>query len=49
MSIGGRGSASCKVSLPEDSRGKSVHIVLELRDSGSPSLYAYRRAIIDVR
>ena len=42
-------SASATVSIPEDARGKDIHIILELHDSGSPNLYAYRRVIINVR
>jgi len=32
-------------------RGKpgNIHIILELRDSGNPALYAYRRVIVRVR
>lgn len=36
------------VTIPTAANGKELHIILELRDSGSPSLYAYRRVIIEV-
>jgi len=36
------------VHVPSDAGGSELHIILELRDSGDPSLYAYRRVIINV-
>jgi len=36
------------VNVPSDADGSELHIILELRDSGDPSLYAYRRVIIHV-
>ncbi|TWT35090.1 hypothetical protein KOR42_52160 [Thalassoglobus neptunius] len=42
-------AASSKVTVPENAAGKSIHIVLELHDGGEPSLYAYRRVIINVQ
>jgi hypothetical protein len=36
------------VSVPSTANGSDLHIILELRDSGSPTLYAYRRVIIHV-
>jgi hypothetical protein len=34
--------------IPEDAAGKIIHVILEVADSGSPSLTAYRRIIITV-
>jgi len=42
-------SASAKVAIPSNAGGKSIHIILELHDNGSPNLYAYRRVIINVQ
>jgi hypothetical protein len=42
-------SDSASVSIPPDAAGKSIHIILEVRDDGVPSLYAYRRLIIRVQ
>jgi hypothetical protein len=42
------GSSTATVKIPEDAGGKSLHIILELHDDGAPSLYAYRRVIINV-
>jgi Protein of unknown function (DUF1593) len=33
---------------PADAAGKSLHIVLEVRDDGMPSLVRYRRAVVQV-
>jgi hypothetical protein len=35
--------------IPEDAAGKNLHIILEIHDDGSPSLYAYRRIIVHVQ
>jgi hypothetical protein len=29
-------------------RGDTIHVILQLRDRGTPSLFAYRRAIVTV-
>ena len=42
-------SASATVAIPSNAGGKTIHIILELHDNGSPNLYAYRRAIINVK
>lgn len=41
-------SETAKVVIPEDAGGKDLHIILEIHDSGSPHLYAYRRVILNV-
>jgi hypothetical protein len=38
-----------KLKIPKDAVGKNIHIVLEIKDDGTPNLYAYRRMIIYVR
>lgn len=42
-------SATPTVVVPANGAGKDLHVILELRDSGSPNLYAYRRVILKVR
>jgi hypothetical protein len=42
-------SATAKLEIPRDAVGKTIHIILEIHDDGSPNLYAYRRIIINVR
>jgi hypothetical protein len=32
--------------VPDDLGARSIHLVLEVRDDGSPELVAYRRVII---
>ena len=36
------------VTVPEESAGRTIHVILEVTDTGRPPLTAYRRAIIDV-
>ena len=48
VSVQGNTSTSPSVSIPLNALDKEIHIVLELHDSGNPSLYAYRRVIINV-
>jgi hypothetical protein len=49
VSIMNSGSSIPEVSIPSDAQGKTIHIILELSDDGKPSLYSYRRVIINVR
>ena len=39
----------CEFEIPENSKDKIIHIILTVRDNGSPSLYAYRRVIVNVK
>jgi|GEM_PF-339749 Protein of unknown function (DUF1593). len=41
-------TASATVAVPSDASGKTIDVVLELHDNGTPNLYAYRRIIINV-
>ncbi|MEU2895998.1 nucleoside hydrolase-like domain-containing protein [Streptomyces griseoincarnatus] len=41
-------SAAPTVHVPSNAGGKTLHIVLTLRDNGSPNLYSYRRVVINV-
>jgi len=41
--------AGATVSVPSNARGKTLHIILELSDNGSPRLTSYRRVIINVQ
>ena len=42
-------SPSATLEIPEDASDKTIHIVLEVRDNGTPMLYAYRRVIVNVQ
>ena len=48
VAIEGNSSEFATVIVPRDASGETVHVILTLHDTGSPSLYAYRRVIIDV-
>ena len=48
VSIQNESAQSASVTVPSDASGTTIHIILELYDSGSPNLYAYRRVIINV-
>lgn len=39
---------STTVRLPKVDQPKTLHVILEAEDEGTPSLFAYRRAVIDV-
>ena len=50
ISIPDAGTAQVKVLVPKDAiAGQTIHIVLEVTDSGSPSLTTYQRVIITVK
>jgi len=42
-------TSSAKVEIPTDASGKTIHIILEIHDDGTPNLYAYRRLIINIK
>jgi hypothetical protein len=35
--------------IPKDAGGKTIHVILELSDRGSPCLTSYRRVVVSVR
>jgi hypothetical protein len=39
-------SAKQKLVVPNDIKGKEIHIILEVRDNGTPALVSYRRFIL---
>ncbi|REG90426.1 hypothetical protein C8N25_107166 [Algoriphagus antarcticus] len=34
--------------IPDDAVGTEIHVILKVKDSGSPNLYSYRKVVIDV-
>ncbi|WP_116124365.1 DUF1593 domain-containing protein [Lewinella sp. IMCC34183] len=48
LTIAANEGPSCVVQIPKGAAGRSLHIILEVRDSGTPTLVAYRRMIINV-
>ncbi len=49
LTIQNPSSAVAKVVIPQDAEGTSIHIILQVHDNGTPSLYAYRRLIVNVQ
>jgi cellulose-binding protein len=41
-------SAKFSLRIPSDAAGKTMHLILEIRDDGLPTLTSYRRIIIEV-
>jgi hypothetical protein len=39
-------SEEISFAMPELKQGQSLHIILEVKDAGSPTLFAYRRIIL---
>lgn len=37
------------LTVPKDSAGKDIHLILTVRDNGTPNLTRYRRVVIDVK
>lgn len=48
VTIQNSATPTATVAVPADATGKTIHVILEVRDDGSPNLYAYRRAIISL-
>ncbi|MFK7735061.1 MAG: nucleoside hydrolase-like domain-containing protein [Pirellulaceae bacterium] len=48
VTIADASSIEAKVSIPSTAGGKTIHIILEIHDDGTPNLYAYRRVILNV-
>ncbi len=40
--------AKCEVCIPRQLRGRTLHLILEVLDNGTPSLTSYKRIIINV-
>ncbi len=49
ITIQNSSSSLAKLEIPNDAADKSIHIILEVNDNGSPNLYAYRRLIVNVQ
>lgn len=44
--IEGGSSATATVAVPGDASGKTIHVILEVKNNGTPPLLAYRRVSI---
>lgn len=49
LEIQNSSSPKAIMEIPEDALDKTIHIILEIHDDGTPNLYAYRRIIFKVR
>jgi hypothetical protein len=49
VSIQNSSSANAILKIPEDAGDKTIHVILEVHDKGTPSLYAYRRLILNIQ
>ena len=49
MTIQDSSTSAVTVQVPSDAGDQTIHVILELRDTGSPSLTVYRRVIINVQ
>ncbi len=49
VSISGASSPNASVSIPSNASGKTIHIICEVEDNGSPRLTRYRRVVINVQ
>lgn len=38
-----------KLTIPQDAKGKSLHVILRLEDNGTPALVSYQRVVMDVK
>jgi hypothetical protein len=48
LAVHGADTAEAHIDIPADARPGLAHIILEVKDNGSPNLWSYRRVIIDV-
>ena len=46
VELGPAGSQDVSFTMPKLDRGQELHIILEVKDSGEPSLFSYRRTIL---
>jgi hypothetical protein len=46
--LGDPTAESTSLSVPGDAAGKTIHVILEVTDRGSPNLTRYRRAVLSV-
>ena len=49
ISIKSPSSVIQEITLPKDIGDKNIHLVLEVKDNGSPALVAYRRVILSAK
>ena len=48
VSLSAKDAQSRRLEIPVDASGKTIHVVLALRDRGTPPLASYRRAVVSI-
>lgn len=48
VKVEGEDKEEAALSVPGDAQGKTIHVILEVSDDGTPKLTAYRRVILNV-
>ncbi len=48
IQLANSGSERASLVVPQDAVGSTIHVILEVTDSGTPALTSYRRAVITV-
>ena len=48
VSISNATSQQASIAVPSDANGKMIHVLLEVKDNGTPSLYRHRRIVLNV-
>jgi hypothetical protein len=46
VSLEGAETETCRLTVPGDAGGKTIHMILQVTDAGTPALTRYRRAIV---
>lgn len=49
VSISGSNKPICSLTIPDNSKDKNIHLILEVTDDGQPTLTAYRRIVIHIQ
>jgi hypothetical protein len=49
VSMAGANSQKATVSIPNDAKDKTIHVILTVRDGGNPPLASYRRVVIQCK
>lgn len=49
VALGNATGSVCEIGIPGNAFGKTIHVVLEVTDSGTPALTSYRRVVLHVK
>ncbi|MGN1219517.1 MAG: nucleoside hydrolase-like domain-containing protein [Candidatus Cryptobacteroides sp.] len=48
ITIEGKDTEKCRIYIPQDADGKTIHIILKVTDNGIPELTSYRRVVVEI-